>query len=103
MQLSFVCIEDVYHLNAVRLKVIRNQRPMTTPPDRLGTHHGGALFTSQIDKSFDASLKFLRLHVIGIPAKRFVPPGQIQRVGPRPPAKCSGNAVRYRGSAPAKE
>ena len=70
MQLSFVCIEDVYHLNAVRLKVIRNQRPMTTPPDRFCAHdRRWSDVGSEVEKTLNVFAELLCLHVIGITAK----------------------------------
>src|SRR2546429_8774342 len=84
MLFGLVCIENVKHIDALRFQVIRNQRAMTTPPNRFCAHdHSRPGFVSKIDKSFYAFAKFLGLHVIGVTAERGVSPGYITRARSR--------------------
>ena len=70
MGLSFICIEDVHHLDTVRFKIVGNQRPMTTPPDRFCAHDGSR---SGVDRKIEKALKtfveLFCLHVIGVTPK----------------------------------
>ena len=59
MWLNFFVIENVHHFDAARFQVIRDQRAMTPPPNRLGAHdRGGPGFLHQIDKPLDAFATF---------------------------------------------
>src|SRR5713226_4832872 len=53
---------------------------MTTPPDGFRAHDHGSAAARYLQQSLDAVAKSFGLHVIGIAAKRFVAPGEVQRV-----------------------
>jgi hypothetical protein len=83
MRLSFVCIEDVHHLYAARLKVIRNQRPMTTPPHGFCAHdRSGSSAGSKTEKALNTFAELFCLHVIGVTAERFIAPSCIGGILP---------------------
>src|SRR5260370_40276960 len=84
MRLGLFCVENVNDFNAPRFEIIRNQRAMTTPPDRFRAYdRGRSRFLGKIDKSGDAVTKLLGLHVIGVATERFVAPGRVLRIGLR--------------------
>src|SRR6266480_5278658 len=84
MRLGFLFIENVNDFNTARFEIIRNERAMTTPPDRFRAHDRGCpRFLREIDKSRDAVATIFRLHVIGVATERFVAPGGILRIGLR--------------------
>ena len=84
MRLGLFHVENVNDFNFARFQVIRDERAMTTPPDRFGAHYRGrSRFLGKIDKSGDAVTKLLRLHVIGVATERFVAPGRVLRIGLR--------------------
>ena len=86
MRLGFSSVENVNDFNAAGLEIIRNQRPMTTPPNGFRAHNGGrpgrlGKSASRTDSSYgeiekpgDPVLKFFRLYVIGIAAEGCVTP-----------------------------
>ena len=70
MRLGFDCIHDVHHLYAPCFKVIGNQRPMTTPPDRFRAHdRSWTGVGSAIEKMLNTIVERFGLHVVGITAK----------------------------------
>ena len=78
MRLGFSGVDDVNDFNAARLEIIRNQRPMTTPPNGFRAHDGGrpGCF-GEIEKTGDPLAEFPRLHVIGIAAEGCVTPRSV--------------------------
>jgi len=82
MGVDFARAENVQHFHAADFQIIRDQRPMATPPDRFRTHDGGrAGFLANVKQALDSFLELLRLHVIGVPAERRVTPRSVSRVG----------------------
>src|SRR5436305_15137181 len=83
MRLGFGRADDVKHLGVAHLQVIGNQCAMAAPPDRFSAHDRGASFCRETAESLDATLKFFRLHVVGIAAERVVSPRGVVRIGTR--------------------
>ena len=89
MRLGFSSVENVNDVNAARLEIIGNQRPMTTPPNGFRAHDGGRSglvgksasrtdsSCGEIEKPGDPVTKFFRLHVIGIAAEGCVTPRSV--------------------------
>ena len=77
MRLNFVRPEDIDDSVAGGFEVIRDERAMALPPQRLGTHDGGAFFAREFQESIDAGAELRSHHKIGIAAKRFVAPGAV--------------------------
>jgi len=70
MRLRFVCIDNVHHFDAARFQIIRDERAMTTPPNRFCAHdRGRPSLASESEKALDAFVELLCLHVIGVAAK----------------------------------
>ncbi len=75
MRLGFSSVENVNDCDAVRLEIIGNQRPMTTPPNSFRAHDGGRPGNvGKIEKPGDPVTKFVRLYVIGVAAEGCVTP-----------------------------
>ena len=87
MRLGLLCVKDMRHFDAACFQKIRNQSPMTAPPDRFRAHERSwSDFARKIDNSIDAFAKSFGLHVIGVTAKCFVTPRGIWRTRFRFPA-----------------
>ena len=58
-------------------KGIANQRAMTSPGNRLGTHNGGPLSFGHLHQLAQACSKLVSLHVVGKAAKAGVAPSGV--------------------------
>src|SRR4051812_26676470 len=96
MLLCFLSIEDVQDAPAARFEIIRDQRAMAAPPDRLRAHDRGPFLKRPRGKPFNLVSKLRRLHVIGISTEGWMPPRGVVRIGLRlaPPAE-SGEMVVF--------
>jgi hypothetical protein len=75
---------DVFHRSPPHRQRIRDQRAMTSPRDRFGTHHGEPVGFCELDEVVEVVCKCRRLHVVGIAPERVVAPSGVQRIGKRP-------------------
>src|SRR6267378_3198364 len=100
MRLDLVCAENVQYFHPAHFEVIRDKRPMATPPDCFCAHDCGRTrsdgfpavmfyfggcpsrrsLTCNVEQSLDPSLELLGLHVIGITAERRVAPRSVVRI-----------------------
>src|SRR5712672_1339280 len=98
MWLNFVCAENVQYFHPARFEVIRDKRAMATPPGCFCAHDcdrarsdgfpavtlistaAQAVAPCKGKKTFYGFLELLRLHVIGIAAKRRIGPRSVARV-----------------------
>src|SRR5215468_10936813 len=81
MRLDFVCAENVQHFETVCFQVIRDKRPMATPPDCFRANDSGRTDLScNLEQPCDSVLELLRLHVIGVPSERSIAPRSVARV-----------------------
>ena len=78
--------EDVNHLVPEPLEHVRDESPMTAPPDRLGAHDGGPQGSAQVHQLGEALRKRLGLQVVGVASEGRVAPRSVQGVDVRPPA-----------------
>lgn len=94
MRLRFRSAHNMFHSDPADRQRIRDQRPMTAPGHRLGTHDRNGVLSRQIDQLFEARVELRRLHVIGKSAKRSVPPANICRILPRMPQPAEFRHMR---------
>src|SRR5688572_5170369 len=71
---------DVLDRHATRNERIRQQHPVTSPPDGLRAHHRNAPLLTEQQKVLDARCELLSCHVVRIAAERLVPPCAVLRV-----------------------
>ena len=64
----------VQHLDIANEQGVRNQQPVALPPKRLGAHHRNAPIAAEIEQSIDRLGELRSLHVVGVAAKRLIPP-----------------------------
>ena len=67
-------IENVHNANAACAEHICNERPVTAPPNRLGTHQRCAQTARQVEQLTQAMGKLSASDVVGIPAECLVLP-----------------------------
>lgn len=75
---------NVGRFGSAHEQCIGNQGPMTAPGHGLRAHQRQPVVSGQFEQFVDRSAKFLGLHVIGVTAKRQIPPAGIRRVGRGP-------------------
>ena len=56
---------------------IGDQRAVAAPRDSLGAHNRGPRARAIRHKLFKGSMKFVRLHIVGVPAKTGVAPSVV--------------------------
>src|SRR5437660_1352592 len=84
MRFSLTRAQNVDYLHTSGFEEIGDQTAMAAPPHCFRAHHGGRTGpVCNLQQSLDAILKSRRLHVIGIAAKRVIPPRGISRVRTR--------------------
>src|SRR4051794_39309480 len=83
MRIGFRRTHNVEHVGATDLQEVGDQSAMAAPPNGFSTHDRGPSFCRETAKSLNAAREFLRLHVVGVTAKRLVPPRGIPRIGTR--------------------
>lgn len=71
---------DVAGFSPAHEQRVGDQRPMTAPWHRFGAHQRESVASGQFEQFVDCSAKLRRLHVIGVAAKRQIPPAGVGRV-----------------------
>lgn len=77
MGLGIACVVDIEHMPSTRQQCISDQLPMTPPRHRFSAHDGGSRALRLSDQLLQRFIKCWRLHEIGIGAKTFALPAQI--------------------------
>jgi len=62
------------YVDTRRLEVISDQRTVASPPHRLRAHHRRPFVPRELEQAFNPGAKSVRLHVVGVAAKRRVAP-----------------------------
>ena len=83
MNLAASWTHDVLRGDSPNQQGIGDERAMTTPRHRFGTHDCDPFLLGQLDQFFEALLKFRRLHVIRITSKGGISPAHIKRIARR--------------------
>src|SRR5205814_3189016 len=84
MWCSAARVEDMDYFHPSGFEEIGDQTAMAAPPHCFRAHHGGGAGpVRNLQQSLGPILKSRRLHVIGIAAKRVIPPRRISRVRTR--------------------
>ena len=84
MRLSGAIVAQVNYLDAERGEHVRDETPVTTPPEKFGAHHDGAKSTCEHEKIVEAGCELLSGDVIGIRPERGMSPPQVDRSRVRP-------------------
>src|ERR1035437_5629220 len=74
MNLAASCTHDVLCADSPNQQRIGDERTMTTPRHRFGTHDRNLFLLCQLDQFFEARLKFRRPHIIRITSKGSIAP-----------------------------
>src|SRR5205085_5426228 len=77
-------IEDMHDLDAPHAQHIRDQRPVTAPPDSFRAHQRSPKATGDFEQFVQASGKLRAGDMVGIPAKRRIAPSDVRGIRPRP-------------------
>jgi hypothetical protein len=80
VHLSTLCIQDVDHTRTEGDQHIRDHSPMAAPPEDLRTHHSGTQTPRHHQELEKAGRKLFTVEVIGVPAKRGMPPGGVRGI-----------------------
>ena len=81
--LPFPRSQDVLDANASNEQRVANQRSVTAPGNRFGTHQRTSFTGRQLDHLFDVLRELRRLHVIRVATKRPVFPAGVRGIGSR--------------------
>ena len=79
---GFLERHDMPDVPAMGHQRIGNQRPMAAPRHRFRAHDGSLVLAAISYQRFNGSVKFFRLHIVGVPAKTGVAPSVVDRILP---------------------
>jgi len=78
-------IQYVQHRTIGRNCRVRDQKPVTTPRNSLGTHDHGRLEPGESQKIFQRLFELACLHIVGVGPEARVPPLGVVRIAPATP------------------
>ena len=78
VRLGRALVANVHHRHAQRRQHVGDEPAMTAPPEDLGAHDGGAKTVRQHQQFEQPVGELLRRDVLGVGAKRRMPPGEVR-------------------------
>ena len=79
MRLSGAIVAQVNHLDAKRRENVRDETPVTTPPEEFGAHDSRAESVREHEEIVEANCEFLSGDVIGVRPERGMSPPLVDR------------------------